>query len=140
MNHASMMEVAELSLKPILNSHSNLKHFCAHARNVEDEFLVALQKNGGVLWLSVYKTFVWAEDVEAYLEQIGYVIDYIGPDHVALGTDFHWLPTKKCLEGLQQITDLSALEIAITKRFWPAVAQKFFRANAERILQDNLPK
>jgi len=140
MNHASMMEVADLSSKPILNSHANLKHFCSHARNVEDEFLLALQKNGGVLWLSVYQDFVGASPVEAYLDQIAYVIDHIGPDHVALGTDFHWLPTKKCLEGLQHITDLSALEIAVTKRFWLAVAQKFFRANAERILHSNLPK
>ena len=139
MSHAAMMEVAEISSKPILNSHANLKHFCPHPRNVEDEFLFALQKNWGVLWLSVYQTFVWWLDVEAYLEQIAYVIDRIGSDHVALGTDFHWLPTKKCLEGVQHITDLSALEIAITKRFWVPLAQKFFRTNAQRILQQNLP-
>jgi membrane dipeptidase len=45
MSHTAMMEVVEISSKPIVNSHANLKHFCPHPRNVEDEFLFALQKN-----------------------------------------------------------------------------------------------
>ena len=46
MNHQSMMDVIRIAKKPVLNSHSNLKHFCAHTRNVEDEFLYALKDNG----------------------------------------------------------------------------------------------
>jgi membrane dipeptidase len=49
MNHQSMMDVVRCSKKPILNSHSNLKAFASHTRNVEDEFLDALAQNGGVL-------------------------------------------------------------------------------------------
>lgn len=138
MNHQSMMDVIRIAKKPIMNSHSNLKHFCSHTRNVEDEFLYALKDNWGVLWLSVYQDFVWWTQVDAYLEQIAYVIDLIGPDHVALWTDFHWLTTQKCLVWLQQISDLNALEDRVVEMFWETLAQKFFRDNSMRVLQANL--
>lgn len=138
MNHQSMMDVIRIAKKPIMNSHSNLKHFCAHTRNVEDEFLYALKDNGGVLWLSVYQDFVWWTHVDAYLEQIAYVIDLIGPDHVALWTDFHWLVTQKCLVWLQHISDLNALEDRVVELFWENIAQKFFWDNSMRVLQANL--
>lgn len=138
MNHQSMMDVVRIAKKPILNSHSNLKHFCAHTRNVEDEFLYALKDNGGVLWLSVYQDFVWSWDVDAYLQQIEYVIERIGPDHVALWSDFHWLSTQKCLVWLQHISDLNALEDRVVEVFWENIAQKFFWDNSMRVLQANL--
>lgn len=139
MNHTSMMDVIRYSSKPIMNSHSNLKHFCAHPRNVEDAFLVALKNNWGVLWLSVYELFVWSQHMDDYIEQIAYVIDYIWDEYVALGTDFHWLPTKKCVRWLAHIFWLRALEEKIIKRFWQEVASKFFRGNAMRVFQKNLP-
>jgi membrane dipeptidase len=49
MSHESMMDVLSCAPSPVLNSHSNLKHFCPHTRNVEDDFLKALADNGGVL-------------------------------------------------------------------------------------------
>lgn len=44
MNHKAMMDVLETSKKAIINSHSNLKAFCDHSRNVYDEFLLLLAK------------------------------------------------------------------------------------------------
>jgi membrane dipeptidase len=46
MNHQSMMDVVHYSTKPILNSHSNIRTLHDHTRNVEDEFIDALEKNG----------------------------------------------------------------------------------------------
>jgi microsomal dipeptidase-like Zn-dependent dipeptidase len=140
MSHASMMQTVALSTKPILNSHANLKHFCAHTRNVEDAFLYALKENGGVLWLSVYTPFIWSSRVEDYLDQIARVIELIWPDHIALGTDFHGIPPEKCLQWVCHITDLTYLEEKVTERFGKEIATKFFWENSRRLILQNLPR
>jgi membrane dipeptidase len=141
MNHQSMMDVVKISKKPILNSHSNIKTLYNHTRNVQDTFLDALVQNGWVIGLSVYSAFISAEEhvtVQDYFDQITYVRDRIGDDHVALGTDFHGLVTTKCIQWLQKISQLNNLEQSIVDRFWSTFAQKFFYENSMRVLQSNL--
>lgn len=142
MNHQSMMDTLSVATKPILNSHSNLRSLTQHPRNVRDEFLDALKENQGVLGLSVYRGFIknleTPLNINDYLDQISYVIDRIGSDHVALGSDFHGLPVEHCVEGLQHISGLQTLEQAMLKHFWEEICQKFFYKNAMRILETNL--
>jgi membrane dipeptidase len=139
MNHISMMQVAELSSKPIVNSHANLKHFCSHTRNVDDSFLYALKRNGGVLWLSVYVPFVWSSRIDDYLNQIAWVVDSVWPDHIALGTDFHGIPVEKSLYWVSYISDLVYLEQKVRERFGEQITKKFFWENSRRVLLQNLP-
>lgn len=143
MNHQTMMEVLATSSKPVLNSHSNLMHYASHTRNVADEFLDALAKNGGVLGLSVYRGFMKSLDSHLtrvdYMDQIAYVIDRIGSEYVALGTDFHGLPTKHCVHGLSHIGHLVALEQEMIARFGVERTEQFFWHNAMRVLRANLP-
>lgn len=141
MNHESMMDVVKFSEKPIINSHSNLKSFHNHTRNVEDEFIRMIVKNNWVLWLSVYNGFISPNNkafIEDYIQQIKYVTDIAWEDHVALWTDFHWLITKECVKWLQNISDLNNLEEIIIREFWVNFAQKFFYDNSMRILESNL--
>lgn len=141
MNHQSMMDVVKISKKPILNSHSNIKVLNDHTRNVEDEFIDALARNGWVLWLSIFSSFISQDSIvtiDHYLDQIRYVKNRIWEDHVALWTDFHGLVTSKCIQWLQHISQLNILEDNIVSAFWSSFAQKFFYDNSMRILQSNL--
>lgn len=143
MSHQSMMDVLSCATKPILNSHSNLMHFYQHSRNVQESFLDALKDNGGVLGLSVYKGFIkgvnMSVGIQDYLDQVEYVIKRIGQEHVALGTDFHGLPVKQCLDGLNHISQLQDLEKAMLERFGEQVTEQFFSGNVLRVLKANLP-
>ena len=45
----SMMQAIALSKAPIIASHSAARALCNHSRNMDDEQLQALKKNGGVV-------------------------------------------------------------------------------------------
>jgi membrane dipeptidase len=55
---ASMMQSLALSKAPIIASHSAVRALCDVSRNMDDEQLLALKKNGGVIQVVAYGTFV----------------------------------------------------------------------------------
>ena len=55
---ASMMQSIELSKAPIIGSHSAARALCNHSRNMDDEQLLALKKNGGVIQIVAFGSYV----------------------------------------------------------------------------------
>jgi membrane dipeptidase len=55
---ASMMQTIALSKAPIMASHSGVRAICNHSRNMDDEQLDALKKNGGVIQLVAFNSYV----------------------------------------------------------------------------------
>ncbi|MGQ0703463.1 MAG: dipeptidase [Gemmatimonadales bacterium] len=54
----SMMQTLELSKAPIIASHSAVRALCDHSRNLDDEQLLGLKKNGGVVQLVAFSGYV----------------------------------------------------------------------------------
>jgi membrane dipeptidase len=54
---ASMMQTVALSKAPIIASHSGARALCGHSRNMDDEQLDALKKNGGVIQLVAFNSY-----------------------------------------------------------------------------------
>jgi membrane dipeptidase len=55
---ASMMQALEISQAPIIASHSAARALCNHSRNLDDEQLFALKKNGGVVQTVAFASYV----------------------------------------------------------------------------------
>jgi len=55
---ASMMQAVALSKAPIIASHSAIRALCDHSRNLDDEQLLAIKKNGGVVQVVAFATYV----------------------------------------------------------------------------------
>jgi membrane dipeptidase len=55
---ASMMQAVALSKAPIIASHSAVRALCNHSRNMDDEQLLALAKNGGVIQIVAFASYV----------------------------------------------------------------------------------
>ncbi len=55
---ASMMQTVALSKAPIIASHSGVRAICNHSRNMDDEQLDAMKKNGGVIQLVAFNSYV----------------------------------------------------------------------------------
>jgi membrane dipeptidase len=55
---ASMMQALALSKAPIIASHSAMRALCDHSRNLDDEQLLALKKNGGVVQVVAFSSYV----------------------------------------------------------------------------------
>jgi len=54
----SMLQTIALSKAPIIGSHSGVRAICGHSRNMDDEQLDALKKNGGVIQLVAFNSYV----------------------------------------------------------------------------------
>jgi membrane dipeptidase len=59
---ASMMQAIALSKAPIIASHSSARALCNHSRNMDDEQLLALQKNGGVIQIVAFANYLKTPD------------------------------------------------------------------------------
>ncbi len=55
---ASSMQTFALSRAPVIASHSGVRALCNHSRNMDDEQLLALKKNGGVIQVVAFATYV----------------------------------------------------------------------------------
>ncbi len=60
-------DVLEVTEVPVIASHSNVRAIADHPRNLDDDMIVALAENGGVLQLSVLSAYV--KDLEASPER-----------------------------------------------------------------------
>ncbi|RDY61606.1 dipeptidase [Flagellimonas nanhaiensis] len=61
----SMMQMIALSKAPIIASHSSARALCNHSRNLDDEQLLALKENGGVVQTVAFSSYLHTEKHEA---------------------------------------------------------------------------
>jgi membrane dipeptidase len=89
----SSMEAIELSSDPVIFSHSNPSALQPNPRNIPDELMRACASKGGVIGLATFSAFVGETKggrqptLDEYFRQMDYVINLVGADHVAVGTD-----------------------------------------------------
>lgn len=100
-------DVLEYTKTPIIASHSNARKVCSHRRNLWDEQMLALKKNGGVMGINFYPPFL-TDTADALLEDIVRHIDYaaalLGCDSIGLGADFDGIEyTPHGVEGVEKV-------------------------------------
>ena len=60
----SMLQTVALSKAPIIASHSGVRALCNHSRNMDDEQMDALKKNGGVMQVVAFNSYVKCDPVK----------------------------------------------------------------------------
>ncbi len=81
-------DAIDASSMPVAITHANPRWFCESPRNKPDDVLEAVAARGGVVGCCLYPMVV-AEDTSrrSYCEMVARLVDQIGPDHVAMGSD-----------------------------------------------------
>jgi membrane dipeptidase len=127
--------VLQIAYRPVLVSHTGVQGTCDNARNLSDRQLQQIAQAKGVIGIGFWKTAVCGEDVSAIVRAIRYVIEKIGVDYVALGSDFDGavrMPFDAA--NLGQITE------ALKKDgFTETDIRKVMGLNVIRLLQQVLP-
>ena len=84
------MDAIEMSEQPVAITHANARRFCDHPRNKEEDALKLLSERGGVVGATSFATFLpngFDSTVEDFVDAIDDMVDRIGIEHVAIGTD-----------------------------------------------------
>ncbi len=63
------LEMLRLSKAPVIASHSSARALCNHSRNLDDELLLAIKENGGVVQTVAFKSYL---NTEKYEERLKY--------------------------------------------------------------------
>ncbi|MDR2213478.1 MAG: dipeptidase [Pseudomonadales bacterium] len=89
---ATMLAATAHSKAPVLASHSSARALFDHPRNMDDEQLLALKANGGVVQIVAFNAYLRpageTATVQDLVNHIDHVVQLIGIDHVGISSDF----------------------------------------------------
>lgn len=135
-------DVARLSGKPFVASHSNARAVSPRTRNLTDEMLKLLADKGGAAGLNFLPSFLaWdaeakASRVENMVEQVLYMLKTAGEDVIAIGTDMDGFGGNTEIGSPE---DMYLLFDALTKAgLTERQLDKFTHLNVERVIRDTL--
>ena len=133
-------EVINLSTSPIIASHSNSKKICGHSRNLSDDQLLALKKNGGVTGLNLYPAFLTDNGkatIRDAISHIEHIVALTGEDTMGLGSDFDGIDsTPDGLGGVQYYSEL--LNELLKLNYNETLVKKIAAGNFLRVIKDVL--
>jgi membrane dipeptidase len=95
LNAAGFRDVAAISSQPLVATHSNVFAICPHARNLVDWQLSAIRESGGMVGLNFATGFLRPDgrfvpdtELEILVRHVDALLEALGEDGVALGSDF----------------------------------------------------
>ena len=143
--HASKRTAVEAmgaSSKPVIVSHANVRAMVDSPRNVDDEVLEALYRNGGVIGISAIGPLVAKKSrptLDDLVQHFLYIYERFGPDILAIGTDFLGLLVLPAPEGFESIDRVQQLlERLKEKGLSYGDLEKIAYRNALRVIKANL--
>jgi membrane dipeptidase len=79
----------DISQRPAIFSHTNIKALYDHPRTIDDEQIHACAAQGGVVGLTGLGIFLGdpSASVAAFVRQIDYLAERVGTSHIGLGLD-----------------------------------------------------
>lgn len=138
--HASpqlMEDIFALSTRPILVTHTGIQAICSSSpRNLSDKQIQHVANSGGLIGIGFWPAASCSNDISGVVKSIRYVVDLVGEDYVALGSDF---------DGNVQVpftaADMAQLSHALVKAdLTETQIHKIMGENVYRVLLHNLPK
>ena len=135
LSEAGFWDVAKISHRPIIATHSAAKGLFSHKRNLTDEQIKAIGISGGIIGVPFFSYFlngsdkVTAADIIAHIK---YIINLGGEDIAAIGTDFDGMD---CDLFLNDAADMQFFAEALIRKLGFNTAEKICHKNALRIFE-----
>lgn len=146
-------DVIEVTKSPVIASHSSCRALTNVPRNLTDDMLKAVAKNGGVVMVNFYNGFINTEyakpgdsmptktaetaTLDMLMDHFDHAIKVAGVDHVGIGSDFDgvdgMLPP-----GMEDVTKLPTITYELLKRgYSEADVKKVLGENLLRVMAEN---
>lgn len=132
-------DIFQLTSRPVMASHSNVREICRHPRNLNQAQIRELIRRKGLMGLNFYGDFVGAQpDVMDLVRHADAVLQMGGEDILAIGSDFDGCGGR-FPEGIRGVQSIPYLKEAMRKAgFTEIILEKIFSRNAERFLMENI--
>ena len=139
LSEGGFWDVADISRKPFIASHSCARALCDHSRNLTDAQLRAVAEHGGIVGVNFNSGFLNGRDDYTPNADIVRHMDYIrrkaGIESVALGSDFDGID---CALELRDCAGLPSLAEAMESVFTDDEIDLISSKNALRVLRDTV--
>ncbi|MEQ9527499.1 MAG: dipeptidase [Parvibaculaceae bacterium] len=137
--HASpavVRDTLDIATRPVVVSHTGIRGACDSPRNLEDALMKRIADAGGLVGIGYWKGAVCDPAPAEIVKSIRYAIDFLGVDHVALGSDY---------DGAVPVAfDTSQLAILTSEMqkagFTDEEIAKVMGGNAIRFFREQLPQ
>jgi membrane dipeptidase len=139
LNERGFWDVAELSNAPLVATHSNAHAISPHSRNLTDDQLAAIRQSDGLVGVNFAVSFLREDGrhdrdtpVDLIIRHTEHLLEHLGEDGVAFGSDFDGAMISKELGGA---AGLQILVQAMRKRgFGEPLIEKICFRNWLRVL------
>ncbi|MFR3030416.1 MAG: dipeptidase [Blautia sp.] len=132
-------DVARLSKKPFIASHSNARAVTDHPRNLTDRMIRTIAEKGGVVGLNFCPSFLSdrkVSTINGMLRHVHHIYQVGGEDVLALGSDLDGVSGKLQIKSCDQIGLLA--EALKRHKMSHRVLEKMWSGNAQRVLREVL--
>ena len=132
-------DVASVSEKPFIASHSCVRNLCSHQRNLTDDQLRALAEHGGIVGINFCGEFLedgnrLTSSIRSVLQHMQYIKNVAGAETLAWGSDYDGIG--ETLEW-QDFSGMPVLIDAMSSCFTDDEIEKICYKNFIRVLKDN---
>lgn len=156
MNREGFFQTLDVATAPLLVSHANACGMLKNPRNLDDEQIRAIAKQGGLVGILALPERVkeGEVDIEDMLKHMDYIINLVGIEHLALGMDFvkydgprtlkdrhHPLHPDPLIKGFEEIEDLPNLIDGLQRHgYQDGEIKSILGGNYLRVLKTILPE
>ena len=111
-------QVLDMATGPIVCSHTGMRALCPIPRNLPDDLARAIARTGGLVGVVLFPPYLEHRALrvpfERFLDHVVHAAHTVGPEHVAIGSDFDgwtWTP-----DGFRGPRDMSMIAEGLVRR------------------------
>ena len=138
-------DVMKVVRKPVIASHSCCKAICNHHRNLTDRQIKAVAKNGGVICVNFFSTFISDKfrikgninrpTIDNVIDHIEHLIAVGGIDNIGIGSDFDGVSHLPI--GLEDCTKMPSITEKLLERGYSGKdVMKVLGGNTLRVIRE----
>lgn len=139
LSEGGFYDVASISKKPFIASHSCARELYNHQRNLTDHQLKTLGNSGGIVGVNYFSLFLTGNEKMAYIKDVvahaRHIANKAGIESVCLGSDYDGI---SCDLEWKNYAGTPLIVEALSKEFSSSELEKICYKNGQRIIKECL--
>ena len=143
LNEKGFWDVANLSTKPLIATHSNSHELCQHSRNLTNTQLKAIKESKGIVGVNFATGFLRPDgqmkpdtSLDLIIQHVDYLLKHLGEEGVGIGSDFDGAIIPEKIKDLGGINNLK--QYMYLSGYGKELIEKIFCRNWLNFLEKNL--